>query len=87
LNRRVIRKSDRANYFFRFNLDSLLRGDTQARAQYYSQMLNAGVMSLDEVRRLENMNPIADGLGKKHYIQVNMTTLENLQAPNNDSQQ
>jgi hypothetical protein len=50
-------------------------------------MLNAGVMSLDEVRRLENMNPIADGLGKKHYIQVNMTTLENLQAPNNDQQQ
>ena len=87
LNRRVIRKSDRSNYFFRFNLDSLLRGDTQARAQYYSQMLNAGVMSLDEVRRLENMNPIADGLGKKHYIQVNMTTLENLQAPNNDAQQ
>lgn len=79
-NRKCIRKSERPDHFFRFNLESLLRGDSSARAQYYSQMLNTGVYNIDEVRALENMNPIADGMGQKHYIQVNMTTLDALNA-------
>lgn len=78
INRKAIRKSDRQLTFFRFNMDSLLRGDSQARAEYYSKMISQGVYNLDEVRALENMNPIPDGMGKKHYIQVNMTTLENI---------
>lgn len=78
INRKCIRSIDKGRNFFRFNLDSLLRGDSAARSEYYAKMLNLGVYSLDEVRRLENMNPIEGGAGKIHYMQVNMTTLDNI---------
>lgn len=83
LNRKVLRKSDRSSMFFRFNIDSLMRGDTAARAQYYQTMTNIGAMSLDEVRNMENLNPIADGYGQQHYMQLNMTTLQGINEKSN----
>jgi len=44
--------------FLRFNLDGLLRADLQARTASYSTMLQAGAMSINEVRALEDMPPI-----------------------------
>jgi HK97 family phage portal protein len=46
--------------FVKFNLDSLLRGDTQTRFSAYSTGLQAGFMSVNDVRRLEDM-PVVDG--------------------------
>ena len=60
-----------------------MRGDTAARAQYYQTMTNIGAMSLDEVRSMENLNPIADGYGQQHYMQLNMTTLEGINQKSN----
>jgi HK97 family phage portal protein len=72
MNRRILRKSDRGTLFFRYNLDSLLRGDSKARAEYISKMLAWGVYNIDEARSLDNLNQLPDGLGKKHYIPANM---------------
>ena len=72
MNRRILRKSDKGTLFFRYNLDSLLRGDSKARAEYISKMLSWGVYNIDEARALDNMNQLPDGLGKKHYIPANM---------------
>ena len=44
--------------FLRFNLDGLLRADLQARTSSYSTMLQAGAMSINEVRTLEDMPPV-----------------------------
>jgi len=46
--------------FIKFNLDGLLRADLQARTSAYSTMLQAGAMSINEVRSLEDMRPIDD---------------------------
>jgi HK97 family phage portal protein len=46
--------------FLRFNLDGLVRADLQARTSAYSTMLQAGAMSINEVRSLEDMRPIVD---------------------------
>ena len=46
--------------FIKFNLDGLARADLQARTSSYSTMLQAGAMSINEVRALEDMRPIAD---------------------------
>ena len=46
--------------FIKFNLDGLARADLQARTSAYSTMLQAGAMSINEVRALEDMRPIAD---------------------------
>ena len=45
----------------RFNLDGILRGDTSTRAQYYQTMKQNKIMTTNEIRGLENMNPIEGG--------------------------
>lgn len=44
-----------------FNLEGLLRGDSAARAAFYEIMVRMGVMTRNEVRRLENRPPIPGG--------------------------
>ena len=44
-----------------FNLDGLMRGDTATRAEYYSKMIASRVLSPNDVRKLENMNPYEGG--------------------------
>lgn len=47
--------------FIKFNFNALLRGDLQSRATSYSIMTQAGVMSVNDVRRLEDFSPVTDG--------------------------
>jgi hypothetical protein len=49
-----------AGAFIKFNIDGLLRADLQSRTAAYSTMLQAGAMSINEVRSLEDMRPIDD---------------------------
>jgi HK97 family phage portal protein len=76
LNRRVLRKSDQGTLFFRFNLDSLLRGDTASRAEFYTKLFNIGAMSPDEIRAHENLNKIQGGYGAQHFRPLNMVSLD-----------
>lgn len=48
-------------YFFEFALDGLLRGDIQSRYQAYQVGRQAGFLSINDIRRLENLDPIANG--------------------------
>lgn len=48
-------------YFFRINLDGLMRGDTQARAQYVDTMLKNMVYTINDVRQLDNLNTVPWG--------------------------
>ncbi len=50
-------------YFAEFLVDGLLRGDSTARAAYYSKAVGGPWMSPNEARVIENMNPI-DGYDK-----------------------
>jgi hypothetical protein len=45
----------------RFNLDALLRADSQARGEFYRVLVELGILTRNEVRELENRNPL-DGL-------------------------
>jgi HK97 family phage portal protein len=49
-----------ADTFLRFNVDGLLRGDIQTRYSAYSTGLQSGFLSINDVRRLEDLRP-ADG--------------------------
>jgi HK97 family phage portal protein len=42
-------------------LEGLLRGDSAARASFYREMTNIGAMTINEIRRLEGLNPIEGG--------------------------
>jgi hypothetical protein len=45
----------------KFNLDSLLRGDTTTRFSAYSQALTAGFFSVNDVRKLEDLPQVVGG--------------------------
>ena len=45
-------------YFAEHLVDGLLRGDTKTRYEGYSLLINAGVMTRNEARLLENWNPL-----------------------------
>ena len=62
-----------AGYFWKHNLNALLRGDFLSRMQGYSIELQNGILSVNEARDLEDLNSI-DG-GDDHHIQLNMQTL------------
>ena len=47
--------------FIKFNFNALLRGDLQSRMTSYSIGTQAGVMSVNDVRRLEDLSPVDDG--------------------------
>ena len=49
---------DGEEYFGEFLLDSLLRGDLKSRYEAYVAGRNAGVFSINDIRKKENMNPV-----------------------------
>jgi len=68
---------DDERYFAEHSVSGLLRGDHASRSAYYVSALQNGWMTINEVRELENLNPIGEE-GDKHYIQMNMQTLEDM---------
>ena len=75
-------KERRSGLFVEFLVDGLLRGDSQARADFYMKMFQTGSMSPNDIREKENQNPI-DG-GDEYFVQLNMQTLK--QAKENEKQ-
>ncbi|EIL2908434.1 phage portal protein [Vibrio alginolyticus] len=62
LNRKLFTEQERrAGYYVKFNLNGLLRGTAQERAEFYSKAIRDGWMTRNQVRELEDMNQ-ADGL-------------------------
>jgi HK97 family phage portal protein len=54
-------KERKAGYYLEFKVDALLRGDAKSRAEAYAVGRQWGWLSVNDIRRLENMNPIANG--------------------------
>jgi HK97 family phage portal protein len=72
MNRYLIPERDRGKFFFEFNLAGLLRGDTKSRYEAYAIARNWGWMNVDEIRSLENQNPLPEGKGKVYLQPLNM---------------
>lgn len=61
---------DEPTYFAKHLLMGLTRGDHAARATYYESMLRSGVFSPNDVREMEDLNPIGPE-GDIYFIQGN----------------
>ena len=70
-------ESEKPEYFIRFNVDGLLRGDYASRMTGYATARQNGWMSANDIRELENLDRIAPDLGGDLYL-INgaMTKLE-----------
>ena len=59
-----------SRFFFEFNVAGLLRGDLKARYEAYAQGRQWGWLSVNDIRKLENMNPIPQG--NAYLVPLNM---------------
>ncbi|HET6498188.1 MAG TPA: phage portal protein, partial [Coriobacteriia bacterium] len=48
-------------YFAKFNVNGLLRGDSAARSSFYSLGRQWGYLSVNDIRGLEDLNPVENG--------------------------
>lgn len=61
LQLKLLSADERGEYFIEHVTDALTASDTSARATAYSQFRAAGVMTSNEIRRLENLPPLPGG--------------------------
>jgi HK97 family phage portal protein len=70
--RSLLLPSQQKTHFAEFNVDALLRGDIKSRYDAHAVGIRNGWLNADEVRQLENMNPIPDGKGQQYMVPLNM---------------
>ena len=76
IKRVLFSEDEKREYFVKFNVDGLLRGDYQSRMNGYAVGRQNGWLSSNDIRELENMNRISEELGGDLYlINGNMTKL------------
>jgi len=63
----LLLEDEQDEYFPKFNVDGLLRGDYQSRMNGYATGFANGFLSPNDIRRLENLDPIPDELGGNVY--------------------
>ena len=74
--RALLTQEEKKTYFFKFNVDGLLRGDYQSRMNGYATARQNGWMSANDIRELENLDRIPAEVGGDLYlINGNMTKL------------
>jgi HK97 family phage portal protein len=61
-NRKLLTPAERqAGFYFKFNVNALLRGDTTAQSDYYTKGIRSGWLKPNEVRQLEDLPPEPEG--------------------------
>lgn len=78
INMDLLLPSERATYFVEHLVSGLLRGDTQSRFAAYAVGRQWGWLSADDIRELENMNPLPDGQGAIYLVPLNMTPADKI---------
>lgn len=58
INKDLLAPGDRQRYYAKFAVEGLLRADSKSRAAFYSVMVNNGIFTRDEVRELEDREPM-----------------------------
>ena len=81
IQRALFTENEKRQYFVKFNVDGLLRGDYQSRMNGYAVGRQNGWLSANDIRELENLNLIPEDLGGDLYlINGNMTKLKDAGA-------
>ena len=77
LSRILFTPEEKKQYFFKFNVEGLLRGDYASRMSGYATARQNGWMSANDIRELENLDriPAKDG-GDLYLVNGNMLPLE-----------
>ena len=64
-------------YYFKFNINALMRSDMSSRSKFYREMVSMGAMTLNEVRSLEDLESYGE-IGERPVISLNYSYLDTL---------
>ena len=68
MNRALFPEQEKGRFFVQFNIDGLMRGDYKSRMEGYAIARQNGWMSANDIRELENQNPIPASEGGDAYL-------------------
>ncbi len=68
MNRALFAENEKGRFYAQFNIDGLMRGDYKSRMEGYAIARQNGWMSANDIRALENMNPLPEELGGDQYL-------------------
>lgn len=72
LDAKLLRTDEAGTYYSKFQFNSLMRADAQARMNFYKDAIQYGIFSRNEVRALEDQNPIDNPTGDAYYVPANI---------------
>lgn len=77
----LLSPQDRVTHFIKFNVDGLLRGDIKARFDAYQVAKQNGWLNADEIRELEDLNPMPAGKGQDYWQPINIGVVGQMPLP------
>jgi HK97 family phage portal protein len=78
IQRALFSPAEKNEYFAKFNVNGLLRGDYQSRMQGYAVGRQNGWLSADDIRELEDIEQMPEGSGGDRYlVNGNMVDITN----------
>lgn len=66
-------KGVNSTYFTKFMINGLMRGDSKSRSEFYHNARLDGWLNANDIRELEDMNPIEGVAGTEYWKPVNMS--------------
>lgn len=77
INRTLFSEKEKGHFYCQFNLDGLMRGSYKERMEGYAIARQNGWMSANDIRELENMNPVpAEEGGDAYLVNGNMIPIK-----------
>ena len=67
MNRALFTDQEKGRFYVQFNIDGLMRGDYRSRMEGYAIARQNGWMSANDIRELENQNPIKVYICESHF--------------------
>ncbi|WP_460501463.1 phage portal protein [Hymenobacter agri] len=71
---KLLRSDEVDTHYFKHNLAALLRADAKSRGEFYSKLFSTGAVSPNDIREMEEMNPVEGG--NRYFVQVNTMPLD-----------
>jgi HK97 family phage portal protein len=72
LNEDLLYDSERSKYYFNFNIDEIMRGDSVARAAYYNSRFQTASLTPNDIKRKEGETPYDNNESDATYLQSGM---------------
>lgn len=78
MRRDLLLPSEQGEYFIEFNVSGLVRGDLKSRYDSYAVARQWGWLSVNDIRRLENLPPVEGG--ETYLTPLNMVDSKNIET-------